>query len=116
MIERISNITFYVSDMKESKAFYEKVLGLKKKSEWSNYVVFDVSGILVGLSPGGKRGPKTGVPDIYLTVDDVDVTYQELKSRGAKFIEEPKDQYWGSRTAKFIDPDENAFILVQLKK
>lgn len=116
MIEKISNVTFRVSDLKESAAFYENVLGLKKSAQWSNYVVFDVGGVDLGLSPGGKKGRKEGAPDIYLLVDDVDAAYQELKSKGVKFVEEPKDQYWGARTATFLDSDENAFIMVHLKK
>lgn len=115
VIRKIRNVTFLVSNLGESAAFYEKVLGLKKSVEWSNYVVFDVGGVDLGLSPGGKKGQKEGAPDIYLLVDDVDATYQELKSKGVKFVEEPEGQYWGARTAKFLDPDENAFILVQLK-
>lgn len=116
MIEKISNITFHASDLRESAAFYENVLSLKKSAEWSNYVVFDVGGVNLGLSLGGKKGRKEGVPDIYLLVDNVDATYQELKSKGVKFVEKPKDQYWGARTATFLDPDENAFIIMHLKK
>ena len=56
------------------------------------------------------------MPDIYLQVDDVDEAYRELERKGVRFLTEPKDQSWGARTAKFVDPDENMFILVQLKK
>jgi len=51
-----------------------------------------------------------------MEVDDVDDTYTELKGKGVKFVSEPKDQYWGARTATFLDPDEYRFILVRLKK
>ena len=41
LIKRIRNITFAVSNLKETTAFYENIIGLKKTAEWSNYVTFD---------------------------------------------------------------------------
>jgi len=110
------NITFHVSDFHEAVSFYENVLGLPKKSQWSTYAVFDLCGIMLGLEPAGEREVKKGAPDIYLQVDNVDDAYRELKGKGVRFLTEPKDQSWGGRTAKFLDPDRNVFILVQLKK
>lgn len=110
------NITFRVADFQESVSFYENILGLPKKTQWPTYAVFDLCGIMLGLEPGGERGVKKGVPDIYLQVDSVDEAYRELKSKGATFLTEPVDQTWGARTARFVDPDGNAFILVQLKR
>jgi len=110
------NIAFRVSDFQEAVAFYENILGLPKKSHWPTYAVFDLCGTMLGLEPGGERGVKKGVPDIYLQIDNVDDAYRELKGKGVRFLTEPKDQSWGARTAKFVDPDGNVFILVQLKK
>jgi len=116
MIKRINNITFAVSDLKETTRFYENILGLKKTGEWSNYVIFDVGGVDLAFGPGGKKGRKEAVPDVFMLVDDVDDDYKKLKEKGVKFVSEPKDQYWGGRTATFLDPDENMFILVQIKE
>ena len=110
------NITFHVLDFPRAVSFYENILGLPKKSQWPTYVVFDVCGMMLGIEPGGERGVKKGAPDINLQVDNVDETYRDLKSRGVKFLTEPKDQTWGARTADFADPDGNVFTLVQLKK
>ncbi len=70
----------------------------------------------LAFEPGGKKGRKEGVPDIFMLVDDVDDAYKKLKEKGVKFATEPKDQYWGGRTATFSDPDENMFVLVQGKE
>jgi len=113
---RSVNITFRVSDFKEAVAFYENALGLQKKSQWHNYAVFDLCGMMLGLEPGGEREVKRGAPDICLQVDDIDEAHRELKGKGVRFLTEPKDQSWGSRTAKLEDPDGNTFILVQIKK
>jgi uncharacterized glyoxalase superfamily protein PhnB len=53
---------------------------------------------------------------MYLIVDDVDVAYNTLKEKGVSFVSEPKDQFWGARTAEFVDPSGNRFILKSFKK
>jgi predicted enzyme related to lactoylglutathione lyase len=110
------NITFHVSDLPLAVSFYENTFGLRKKSQWPTYAVFDLCGIMLALEPGGQGGAKKGVPDIYLQVDNVDEAYRELKGRSVTFLSEPKDQGWGARSAKFEDLDGSAFILVQPKK
>lgn len=109
MIKKIRNITFPVSDLKKAVDFYENVLGLKKTGEWGNYAIFDVGGVELALEPNGRSM-------IFLLIDDVDEAYRAFKKKGVKFVAEPKDQYWGGRTAEFADPDGNKFILVSVKK
>ena len=117
MILKLSNMTFRVSNFKEVRAFWENVVGLPKMYEWPNFVVFDVGGgVRFSFEPGGKKGRKENASDIYFEVDDVDEAYVSLRDKGVRFLYEPKDQYWGGRTATFLDPDDNMFILVQLKK
>jgi len=107
-IKRIPHITIGVSDIKRAATFYQKILGLEKIGEWPTYAIFDIAGVEIGLEPKAKT-------DICLQVDDVDKTYQELKEEGVKFLTEPKDQPWGGRTAKFVDPDENSFTIESFK-
>jgi len=68
---KTANITFHVSDFSEAVSFYENVLGLRKKSQWSTYVVFDLCGIMLGLEPEGERGGNKDMPDIYLQLSTV---------------------------------------------
>jgi len=98
-----------VSDLKRAAAFYENVLGLKKIREWSNYVVFDVGGVQLGLKLGGKL-------EIFLLADNIEKAYQSLKEKGVKFVTQPMDQPWGARTATFVDPDGNMFTLEHFKR
>jgi catechol 2,3-dioxygenase-like lactoylglutathione lyase family enzyme len=120
LIKRIRNITFAVSNLKETIHFYESILGLRKTAEWTNYATFDAGGFDLAFEPEGKRGAKVGheegMPSVFMEVDDVDEVYRKLKEKGVKFVTEPKDQYWGGRTAAFLDPDEYVFILTHLKE
>jgi catechol 2,3-dioxygenase-like lactoylglutathione lyase family enzyme len=111
VIEKIDNVTFPVKDLKRAIAFYENVLGLKKRDEWSNYATFNIGDMMLGLDPDPK-----GEIDIFVRVANVDVEYKTLKEKGVHFLTEPKDQYWGGRTAKFTDPDGNKFILLSYKE
>jgi predicted enzyme related to lactoylglutathione lyase len=95
--------------MKKIVNFYESTLGLKKTGEWGNYVIFDVGGVEFAF---GLREQF----QMYLLVDDVDEAYKNLKEKGVQFVTEPKDQFWGGRTAEFTDPDGNKFILESFKK
>ena len=111
MIVKIENLTIPVSDLKKAINFYENVLGLKKRDEWSTYATFNIGGMMLGLDPLPKAELQ-----IYMTVANVDEEYKTLKEKGVQFVTEPKDTYWGSRTAVFKDPDGNKFILVSFKK
>jgi predicted enzyme related to lactoylglutathione lyase len=111
VIERIENISVKVKDLKTAVSFYENVLGLKKRDEWSNYATFNIGDMMLGLDPESKEEL-----DIFVTVANVDDEYKTLKQKGVQFLSEPKDQYWGGRTAKFTDPDGHKFILVSHKK
>jgi len=95
--------------MKRAVDFYENILGLKKTGEWGNYAIFDVGGVELAIGLNEKF-------QIFLLVDDVDQAYKTLKEKGVKFAAEPKDQFWGGRTAEFSDADGNKFILESFKK
>jgi len=109
VIEKLYHITFPVSDIKKTVAFYEETLGLKKSGEWPNYVEFDVGGVHFGFEQKGKL-------EIFLIVDDVDKAYESLRKKGVKFLSEPKNMHWGARAATFIDPDGNKFTIEHFKK
>jgi len=107
-IQKIPYIRIGVSDIKRAVSFYKNILGLEKISEGPAYAIFDIAGVGLGLELKAK-------PQIFLLVDDVDNTYQNLKNEGVKFIAEPKDQPWSARTATFVDPEGNTFIIESFK-
>src|SRR5205807_9025807 len=50
---------------------------------------------------------------IFLTTDDVQADYQELKRRGVEFTEEPEERPYGIDSG-FRDPSGNTFRLTQV--
>ena len=109
MIERVYHLNFPVSDLKRAITFYENVLGLKKTGEWPNSSTFDVGGVQFGLQPHGRL-------EIFLTCDNIDKAYKELREKGVRFLSEPKDEHWGARAATFVDHDGNKFAIETFKK
>ena len=49
-------------------------------------------------------------PSIVFLCDDIEKTYNVLKSKGVKFIEPPKKMQWGNY-ALFEDIDGNQFLI-----
>lgn len=114
MILRIWDVTFTVTDLERAVDFYERVLGLTKKYQFTTYAGFDCGGVEIGLQPGEVAGAQEGTPCVDFLVQDVDAAYRVLRERGAQFLKEPHDTSWGGRIALFTDPDGNALQLVQL--
>jgi len=99
MIKTVWCITFYVSDLKKATKFYEETLGLEKKYEYSSYVGFECGGMEIGLIPKLEEEQKVSPlsPSVEFLVDDVEKVYDELKSKGVKFIKELHEEPWGGR-------------------
>lgn len=62
----------------------------------------------------GIHGPKESVPtgsSVHLHVDDVDAMTKQAVEAGAKLMMEPKDQFYGERSSKVIDPFGHEWLL-----
>ena len=55
----------------------------------------------------GIHGPREDVPtgsSVHLHVENVDTMTQQAVDAGAKIVMEPKDQFYGERSSKVLDP------------
>jgi PhnB protein len=62
----------------------------------------------------GIHGPRNSVPtgsSVHLHVDDVDAMTQKAVAAGAQLIMEPKDQFYGERSSKILDPFGHEWLL-----
>jgi metallothiol transferase len=116
MIKTVWCITFYVSDLGKAKKFYEEILGLEKKYEYSSYVGFECGGVEIGLIPKPQEEQKANQtsPSLEFLVDNVDKVFEDLKSKGVKFIKELHDESWGGKQATFTDPDGHVLEIAQI--
>ena len=52
---------------------------------------------------------------VFLTTDDVQASYEELKGRGVEFTEQPEERPYGIDSG-FRDPSGNSFRLTQVRE
>jgi uncharacterized glyoxalase superfamily protein PhnB len=105
-----------ISDMDRSMAFYTSLgfvqdqVGIvdDKGSQWYSLIMGDATVWL--LREDTLEGFRTDLPrghgtHLYLTVDDVDGLYAQLKAGGAKIEREIETQWYGLREFIIADPD-----------
>ena len=115
-------VVLVVSDLERSREFYTKSLGMVVGGRDDDAVVFrtESGGMLILLShrradallgaDNVYRGAPAGARSYQVAdVEDVDMTYETLRSRGVEFFREPEDHPWGIRTAFFRDPDAHVW-------
>lgn len=102
------NFFLPVDNLENAKEFYEQQLGLKLKFDFSNA---GMSAFSVGdQEPAIILKDKNKFPDvkptIWFVVDDVNQTYQALKSKGVNFLSQPFRIHTGN-AVEFEDPFGN---------
>ena len=101
---------FVVQDVLRSVEHYRDVLGFHTEFTYGQptfYAGVERGAVVIHLQAASetKRQPGQGAVNIFVT--DVDALYQELKSRGAKTLNEPKDYAYGMRDFDINDLDGN---------
>lgn len=135
---RIANAQLWVHDQDEALAFYTEKLGLEVRADVTMAEMDDFRWLTVG--PVGQEdvsitlmaipGPpvldsETGeqVRDlvakgfagtVFLTTDDCQASYEELKGRGVDFSEAPQERPYGIDSA-FRDPSGNSIRLTEVR-
>jgi len=97
----------------DTVAFYRDVVGLHTYREWVTGTVFFLGGGLLEISR--SAGPVTDDKlSLWLHVRDVDAEFARLRAAGVTVVEEPVDEPWGLREARFRDPDGLLLVLVEI--
>ena len=143
-LEWLNHTGFVVSDMERSLAFYKDVLGLKEEmngiregpgiSEVVGYPDAKLHVVYLGTGdlkhsveliqylnpPGGKISPTernaVGACHLGIVVDDLDAVYEELSSKGAKFLGPPvvrESNIYARKVVYLQDPDGNWLELLE---
>ena len=136
---RIANTQLWVHDQDEALAFYTQKVGMEVRSdvtlpEMGNFRWLtvgpagqeDVSIVLMEIPGEPVMSAETAeevrtlmakgfAGTIFLTTDDAHASYEELKSRGVEFTEEPEERPYGI-DAGFRDPSGNSIRLTQMQE
>jgi predicted enzyme related to lactoylglutathione lyase len=136
---RIANAQLWVHDQDEALAFYTEKLGFEVQTDATLPELGDFRWLTV--SPAEQPdfaivlmaipGPpvmdgevanqvrslmaKGFAGTVFLTTEDCQASYEELKARGVEFTEEPEERPYGI-DAGFRDPSGNSFRLTQVRE
>ena len=136
---KIANAQLWVHDQDEALAFYTEKLGWEVRAdvtmpEMGNFRWLavgpagqpDFAVVLMAIPGAPVLDPATAeqVRDlmgkgfagtVFLTTDDCQASYEELKARGVEFTEAPEQRPYGIDSG-FRDPSGNAFRLTQVNE
>jgi len=101
---------FVVQDVLRSIEHYRDVLGFRTEFTYGEPVFYagvERDHVLIHLQAADQTKRRSGDGAVYVFVTDVDALYQELKSRGARTLNEPKDYPYGMRDFAITDLDGN---------
>jgi lactoylglutathione lyase len=115
MFQQLDYTMVVVSNMERSVEFYRDKLGLPLKfqtPEWTEFatgattLALHGGGVVPTTPPAGDPTKHAGSCSIGFNVDNVDKTYEELQTRGIRFVMPPTQREGeGIRLAVCIDPD-----------
>ena len=135
---RIANAQLWVHDQDEALAFYTQKLGFEVRAdvtvpEMGNFRWLavgparqEVSIVLMAIPGPPVFEPETAeqvrtlmakgaAGTIFLSTDDCQAEYEELKGRGVEFVEAPEERPYGIDSS-FRDPSGNHLRLTQVRE
>jgi predicted enzyme related to lactoylglutathione lyase len=135
MLKQLTHVQVWVNDQDEALAFYTEKLGMELREdvtlpEMGNFrwLSVGIPGQDVAITLMNIPGPpvfeeatrdqirsllaKGASGGLFFATDDAQATYEELKSRGVEFTQEPTEQPYGI-DAGFRDSSGNHFRVAQ---
>lgn len=115
-MKNLDSAVFYSNDLVKVIPFYTDLLGFKVEyQQGENYVSFIFpNGARLGIKKKVEEREIPGAQTVFISVDDIDTLYKELKGKEVGFIKELVDQDWG-KNFSILDPDKNKVQFVQRK-
>jgi catechol 2,3-dioxygenase-like lactoylglutathione lyase family enzyme len=136
---RIANVQLWVHDQNDALAFYTRKLGMEVRAdvtvaEMGNFRWLavgpvgqpDVAIVLMAIPGPPVMDPGTAehvrnlmakgfAGTVFLTTEDCQAAYEELKGRGVEFVEQPEERPYGIDAA-FRDPSGNHIRLTEVRE
>jgi len=117
MIRQLKFVGIPVGDQDRALAFYRDKLGFKihtdqpmGKQRWIELKIPGAETMVVLFTPEEHKDRVGTFFNGSFACDSVEKTFEELKSRGVEFSQEPKKEPWGT-SAIFKDSEGNSFVL-----
>jgi predicted enzyme related to lactoylglutathione lyase len=113
MFKKLDHVVYFVNDVRRARKFYTEVLGLPILMDTPGFVKIGIGDQWLGLHPSEMKGADVGRGGmIYLAVEDLRATLEELRRRGVRTQAEPSEVPSGL-IATILDVEGNAVGLFQ---
>jgi catechol 2,3-dioxygenase-like lactoylglutathione lyase family enzyme len=135
MLKKLTHTQVWVHDQDEALAFYTDKLGMEVQEDVTVPELGNFRWLSVGLPGQDVRITLMAIPGppvfdeetrervkevmargasggLFFTTDDIHGAYEEMRSRGVEFTQEPTEQPYGV-DAGFRDPSGNHFRMMQ---
>ena len=121
----LSTCFVQVSDPDTALAFYRDVLGLDVRNDvanegfrWITVGAPAEPGVSIVLTNYVNGGPEDGavvagllakgaLNGVHFHADDLDAAFAKIRDAGAEIVQEPTEQFWGTRDFAVRDPSGN---------
>ena len=127
----LSTCFVQVNDPDLALAFYRDTLGLEVRndvanegSRWITVGAPSQPGVAIVLTNYVNGGPSDGdalaallakgaLNGVHFRSDDLDAAFEKVRASGAEIVQEPADQFWGTRDFAVRDPSGNLVRIEQ---
>ena len=121
----LSQCFVIVQDPDRALAFYRDTLGLELRNDvgkgdfrWITVGAASQPEVAIVLTNYVNGGPGDGdaltallakgaLNGVHFRSDDLDATFEKVRNSGAEIVQEPTDQFWGTRDFAVRDPSGN---------
>jgi uncharacterized glyoxalase superfamily protein PhnB len=121
----LSRCFVQVHDAELALGFYRDALGLEVRNDvaqegfrWITVGAASQPGIEIVLTDYVNGGPadhdalaallaKGALNGVHFRSDDLDATFERVRASGAEIVQEPAEQFWGTRDFAVRDPSGN---------
>lgn len=121
-----------VNDPDLALAFYRDVLGLELRkdvanegSRWITVGAASQPGVEIVLTNYVQGGPadvdtvaalvaKGAMNGVHFHTDDLGATFEKIRASGAEIVQEPTEQFWGTKDCAVRDPSGNLVRIDQV--
>ncbi len=118
MITKIATAAVYVEDQQKAKTFWTEKAGFELVREtpmgpgasWLEVRPKGAETALVLYPKSMMKNWHELKTSIVFLCDDIESTYEQMRSKGVQFESEPQKMQWGTY-AQFRDEDGNVFVL-----
>jgi uncharacterized glyoxalase superfamily protein PhnB len=98
---------FRVTNLDRALVHYRDVFGFTEDFRYGDYAGISRGELHLHLTGSSVHDRPVGGGSVYVFCDEVDTFYADLKRKGARVKDEPKDYPYGMRDFAVMDPDGN---------